>query len=99
MPEAEVATTYTEAQKKAAHNATYIDDGACNVSGIANALHEAAAAWLGAGSGTDGANTCAPVKIIMHQLNHLVFHKTNCMTHEEWLKARRECEEISGRKA
>lgn len=94
MPETEVA--YTEAQKKTARDALFIDEGACNVSGIANALHEAASAWLGAEHSTDKANTCAPVKLIMHQLNHLVFHKTDCMTHKEWLAARRECQKIAG---
>lgn len=86
--------SYTKKQIVAAANALFIDDGACNVAGIANALHAAACAWLEAESSTDKANTCAPVKIIMHQLNHLVFHKTDCMTHDEWLKARVECKEI-----
>ena len=93
MPE---VAAYTEKQRKAAENAIYIDDGACNVSGIANALHEAAAAWLEAESGTDKANTCAPVKLIMHQLNWLVFRKDDCMTHEEWVRAREECKKIAG---
>ena len=88
--------SYTEKQRKAAADALFIDDGACNVAGIANALHAAAAAWLEAEHSTDMANTCAPVKIIMHQLNHLVFHSIDCMTTDEWAAVRAECKEIAG---
>jgi hypothetical protein len=94
MPETEV--TYTEAQKKAAEDALCIDGGACNVAGIANALHEAAVAWLHA-HGTDKANTCAPVKLIMHQLNFLIFGKEDWMSFGEYLKAQDECKKIAGR--
>jgi len=32
----------------------------------------------------------------MHQLNWLVFRKDDCMTHEEWVRAREECKKIAG---
>lgn len=85
---------YTAKQIKAAADALFIDEGACNVAGIANALHEAACAWLEAESSTDKANTCAPVRIIMHQLSWLVF-KTDTMPHEDWIRAREECKKIA----
>jgi hypothetical protein len=96
MPETEVATTYTKAQKTAAEDALDIDSGACNVAGIANALHEASVAWLHT-NGTDQANTCAPVKLIMHQLNFLVFRKEDCMSFTEYMKVQEECNKIAGR--
>ena len=65
---------YTEEQIKAARDALVIvDPGACNLTGVALALHEAGKAWLHARRDTHDANTCAPVRLIMTQLIHLAF--------------------------
>ena len=64
---------YTEEQIKAAKDALVIvDPGACNLTGVALALHEAGKAWLHS-HGTDAANTSAPVRLIMTQLIQLAF--------------------------
>jgi hypothetical protein len=64
---------YTEEQIKAAKDALVIvDPGACNLTGVALALHAAGKAWLHS-HGTDAANTSAPVRLIMTQLIQLAF--------------------------
>ena len=56
-----------EEQYRAAKDALYINEGACNGAGIANSLHRAYCAWLHVG-GTDEANKSAPVQLMLHQL-------------------------------
>ena len=63
-------TDWTEEQYQAAKDALFINEGACNGSGIALSLQKAYAAWLHA-EGTDAANKCAPALVILNQLAHL----------------------------
>ena len=86
---------YTEKQIKAAKDAlVVVDPGACNLTGVALALHEAGKAWLRAGNDTDAANICAPVRLILTQLIHLAFGSRVDVPLEVFSEAFDECRRI-----
>ena len=86
---------YTEEQIKAAKDALVIvDPGACNLTGVALALHEAGRAWLHARRDTHAANTCAPVRLIMTQLIHLAFGPVVDLPLDVFSAALEECKRI-----
>ncbi len=85
---------YTEEQIKAAKDALVIvDPGACNLTGVALALHEAGKAWLHS-HGTDAANASAPVRLILDQLLNLAFKGRVSIGSDEFHKAYEECKAI-----
>jgi len=86
--------SYTDRQIRAAKEALEISDvGACNVAGVANALHEAACAWLEAEHSTTKANKCAPVRLILFQLCYLAFETEDHQ--DQYATAHAECEVIA----
>lgn len=60
-------SSWTHEQYKAALEALAANEGACNGAGVSIAMHRAYCAWLHK-AGTDEANKCAPVQLMLHQL-------------------------------
>ena len=86
---------YTHEQIKAAKDALVIvDPGACNLTGVALALHEAGKAWLHARRDTHDANTSAPVRLILDQLLNLAFKGRVSIDSDEFHEAYEECKAI-----
>ena len=86
---------YSKEQIAASETALAIDNpGACNVASVADAMREAAVAWLRAGHDTGSANRCAPVRLILNQIAHLV-EGTALLDQDEYAKVKGECRMIA----
>ena len=86
---------YSKEQIAASETALAIDNpGACNVASVADAMREAAVAWLRAGHDTDSANRCAPVRLILNQIAYLV-EGTALLESGEYAKVKGECRMIA----